>query len=114
MEITNIIELQMEAYMLEDGEIITRPITGNEKFPFKKKDLTKVYNYNGSTLVFYNETSEAFVVPIPKNTVDLFEKILQENGYKKAEISVPLSNGFDYPELKDKWEAVKGRIKLIA
>lgn len=115
MEITTITEMKQEAYLMKDGEIITFPLSGNRTNAWHYRDFHfKEYSHNGSTMAFFDEEGTMYVLPIPGTTLNRFEKILKDNGYEESEISVPLSNGFDYPELKDKWEAVKGRIKLIA
>lgn len=115
MKITTITEMQQEAYILKDGEIITYPLSGNRTNQWYYRDRHfKVYNHNGSTMVFFDEEGTTYVLPIPGNTFVRFESILQNNGYKQVDISVPLSNGFDFPEQKEKWDSIKSRIKLIA
>lgn len=115
MKITTLTEMKMEAYLFKDGEIITYPLSGNRTNAWYYRDIHyKKYNHSGSTMVFFDEEGKTYVLPIPGNTLAKFEKILQSNGYEQIEISVPLANGFNYPELQDKWEAVKARIKLIA
>lgn len=110
MTITTITELKQEAYMMKDGEICTFPQWGNAKEAFSKESHYMEYNYNNGIIIFYDEEREAYVIPFFEGIFDILEKA----GYmRNFSMYVPLSN-WDVPELKDKWEAVKGRIKLIA
>ena len=115
MTITNIIELKQESYLMKNGEKIAWRGISEKTDPFFYKNHCREFNSNGSTLVFYDEESKCYVVPIPGNTLTIFENILHKAGYlKNYTMQVPLSNGFDTPELKDKWEAIRRRISLIA
>lgn len=115
MEITTITEMKQEAYLMKDGEIITAPTMGGVQSPFSSAKSYKTYNFNGSTLIFYDEGRTAFLIPILGSSLKDFQKILHSAGYlRHFSLEVPLSNGFDYPAIRDKWEAVKGRIKLLA
>lgn len=106
--------LKQEAYMMKDGEIITAPLLGSVQSTFSSEKSYKTYNFNGSTLIFYDEDRNAFLIPIPGETLMYVEKLLHSAGYlRHFSLEVPMSNGIDYPELQDKWEAVKGRIKLL-
>lgn len=110
MTITTITELKQESYMMKDGEICTFPQWGNAKEAFSKKSHYMEYNYNNGIIIFYDEERETYVIPFFEGIFD----ILAKAGYmRNFSMYVPLSN-WDYPELQDKWEAVKARIKLIA
>lgn len=112
MTITTITELKQEAYLLKSGEIITSPLYRNKKEPLYLDKHTREYNFVGSSIIFYDEDSTVYLLPI--SILDIVEEILKKNGYlRNGTMYVPLSNGFDYPELKDKWEAIKKRCDML-
>lgn len=103
MKFENVKDLRKHAYELKNGEPITHVLIGSKKEPYFLKNEQKVFNENGSTIAFYDEHGRLFILP----NISRFILILKNAGYKKAEIPVPLSNGFDYPERVEKWKKVK-------
>lgn len=108
MKFENVNDLKRIAYEVKNGEPITHVLIGSKKEPYFLKNEQKVFNENGSTIAFYDEHGRLFILP-PRKTIFIskFILILTNAGYKKAEIPVPLSNGFDYPERVEEWKKVK-------
>ena len=112
---TTIKELKQSSYLLKDGEFINHPLYGERERFFRNRTATLSYNWNGATLIFYDELKNSFVVPIPNNTLDIFENILKQNHYtRNPEIFVPLSNGMSKPQESERWDTIRNKIKLIA
>ena len=102
MKFENVIDVKKYAYELKNGEVITH-VLSNQKEPYFLKKAEKVFNGNGATLAFYDENGKLFIT----HHLSTFIFILENAGYKKAEIPVPLSNGLDYPERVEKWKEIK-------
>lgn len=114
MTITTITQLKQSSYPLKDGEFINHPFDGRERF-FRNRNATLSYNWNGSTLIFYDETQNTFVVPIPNDMLEIVERILLQNNYtRNKELFVPLSNGMSKPQEAERWDNIRNKIKLIA
>lgn len=105
MKFENVKDLRKHAYELKNGEVITH-VLSNKKEPYFLKKAEKVFNGNGATFAFYDENGRLFILP-KTHHLSTFIFILENSGYKKAEIPVPLSNGFDYPERVEEWKKVK-------
>lgn len=107
MKFENVNDLKRIAYEVKNGEPITHVLIGSKKEPYFLKNEQKVFNENGSTIAFYDEHGRLFILPRRTIFISKFILILKNAGYKKAEIPVPLSNGFDYPERVEEWKKVK-------
>lgn len=113
LSMTTLQSIKSWAYRLKRGERITFPLSGGKcEAYFPRQDVCKSYNFNGSTIVFYDENGEIFVVP--SNLLELLEPILKTEAYTRlSSLHVPLSNGIDFPERKEDWEAIKKESKLL-
>lgn len=97
-------ELKKKAIIVRDGmETYFPQFKCKEILSVSKPDTHNLtYAYNNSVVAFVDEQGMMFVVPDIKGT----QKVLVENGYKKAYFYVPFSN-WDYPiACKDRWEAL--------
>ena len=106
MKFENVKDLRKHAYELKNCEVITHVLM-NKKAQYFLKNEQKVFNGNGATFAFYDEKGRLFILPRKTHLLSKFISILTNAGYKKAEIPVPLSNGFDYPEREKEWNEIK-------
>lgn len=95
-------ELKFKAIHVEDGmETCFPQFSKREGLKVSELKATpKTFAYNNSVVAFVDEDGWFFVIPNFKGV----QKLLIENGYKKAYFYVPFSN-WDYPVIgKTYWE----------